>query len=320
MLKDIYTRINEAGVVPVVKIDQIEDALPLAQAFIAGGINVAEITFRTECAAAAIKAIKQKFPEMLVGSGTVLTIQQVDASIEAGAEFIVSPGLNPTIVKYCQSKNIPIMPGCTNPSDVEMALSLGLTYLKFFPAEASGGLNYIRALSGPFPQIKFMPTGGINENNLQDYLKSDKILACGGTWMCKASDISNNDYQKITELSKSAVKKVHNFQLAHIGINSADETQAKELANLFSLTFGFANEEAIASFFVSNNIEIMKKPYLGKKGHIAIACNNLKRAEAYLIKQGFSINEDSYKEKNNKQIAVYLNEEFGGFAVHLLER
>ncbi|MFV0379561.1 MAG: bifunctional 4-hydroxy-2-oxoglutarate aldolase/2-dehydro-3-deoxy-phosphogluconate aldolase [Anaerorhabdus sp.] len=320
MAKDIYTRVFEAGVVPVVKIDRVEDALPLAKAFIDGGIDVAEITFRTECAAEAIKAITTAYPDMLVGSGTVLTTEQVDASIEAGAQFIVSPGLKVNIVKYCQSKNIPILPGCTNPSDVEQAIELGLKYVKFFPAEASGGLNYINALSGPFPQIKFMPTGGVNEDNLQAYMQSDKIIACGGTWMCKASDINSKDYPKITELTKSAIRKIHNFKVAHIGINGENEKEAKDLANLLSLTFGLDKTEGNSSFFVSKEIEIVKEPYLGKNGHIAIACNNLKRAEAYLIKQGFTINQDTYKEKNNKTVAVYLNEEFGGFAVHLLQR
>ena len=183
MNNDMMKQLHRIGLIPVIKIENAEDAVPLAKALIDGGLPAAEITFRTKCAAEAIKNITEAFPEMLVGAGTVLTTEQVDAAIEAGSKFLVSPGLNPKVTAYCLSKGVPMLPGCSNPSDVEAALELGLSTVKFFPAEAAGGLKMLKAMAAPYGQLTFMPTGGINENNLLDYLKFNKIVACGGSFM-----------------------------------------------------------------------------------------------------------------------------------------
>lgn len=319
-MADLLTQIHATGLVPVVKIDRVEDAVPLAKALVAGGLNIAEVTFRTDCAKEAMLRIKAEVPEMLVGAGTVLTTDQVDQALEAGAKFIVSPGLNPVTVKYCQAKGVPILPGCANASDIELALSLGLTTVKFFPAEANGGIKTINALAGPFPQVRFMPTGGVSESNLASYLSNDKILACGGTWMVKDSDILNGEFAKITQITKQAVQSMHDFKVAHIGLNSADEAEAKQIASLLSLAFGFEAKEGASSIFVSKEIEVMKEAYLGDKGHIAIAVNNIVRAQAYLESKGFTFNQSSQKMKQGKLIAIYMNETIGGFAFHLLQR
>lgn len=207
-MNPILEKIQEIGIVPVVVLNDAKDAEPLAKALCEGGLPCAEVTFRTAAAEEAIKIMTEKFPEMLVGAGTVLTIEQVDRAVAAGAKFIVSPGLNPRIVKYCVEKGILITPGCVNPSDVEQALENGLEVVKFFPAEPAGGLKMIKAMAAPYVDVKFMPTGGISPANIRDYLKYDRIVACGGSWMVKEDLVKAGDFAKITELTKEAVEIV----------------------------------------------------------------------------------------------------------------
>ena len=207
-MNEVLEKLGQYGIVPVVVLNDSKDAAPLADALCDGGLACAEVTFRTEAAADSIRIMTEKHPEMLVGAGTVLTTKQVDEAVEAGAKFIVSPGLNPTIVKYCIEKNIPITPGVATPSEMEQAIELGLNLVKFFPAEPSGGLAMINAVAAPYTMLKFMPTGGINPNNVKDYLNSDKIFACGGSWMVKGNLINNGDFDKIKELTKEAVNIV----------------------------------------------------------------------------------------------------------------
>ena len=207
-IEEMSKKIEALGIVPVVKLDDAEDAVPLAKALIAGGLPVAEITFRTECAAAAIRLTCEKFPEMLVGAGTVLTTEQADRAVKAGAKFIVSPGLNPEVVKWCQAHEVPVIPGIVTPTEMAQAIGLGLTMVKFFPAEPAGGLKYIRAIAAPYTMMKFMPTGGINPQNVREYLAYDRIAACGGSWMVKNTMIENNEFDRIEELVKEAVEIV----------------------------------------------------------------------------------------------------------------
>ena len=204
----VLEEIQNLGIVPVVVLDDAKDAQPLAKALCEGGLPCAEVTFRTEAAEESIKIMSKKFPDMLIGAGTVLTTEQVDRAVEAGAKFIVSPGLNPKVVKYCVDKGIPITPGCMTASDIERALEFGLEVVKFFPAEPAGGLNMIKALAAPYVGVKFMPTGGINAVNVKDYLKFNRILACGGSWMVKGDLIKTGDFAKITELTREAVNIV----------------------------------------------------------------------------------------------------------------
>ena len=207
-MHEVLEKIQELGVVPVVVLDDAKDAEPLAQALCDGGLPCAEVTVRTDAAEESIRIMSEQFPDMLIGAGTVLTTDQVDRAVAAGAKFIVSPGLNPRIVKYCVEKGILITPGCCNPSDVEQAIENGLEVVKFFPAEAAGGLKMIKAMAAPYVGMKFMPTGGISTANLASYLAYDRIVACGGSWMVKGELIKNGDFEEISKLTREAVEIV----------------------------------------------------------------------------------------------------------------
>ncbi len=205
-MKTIAEQFYEYGVVPVVVLEGAEDALPLAQALTEGGLPCAEVTFRTEAAEESIRRMREKYPDMLVGAGTVLTTEQVDRAVKAGAKFIVSPGFDPEIVDYCLGKEIPVFPGCTTPSELAQAVKRGMKVVKFFPAEQAGGVAMIKAMAAPYNTVKFMPTGGISAKNLKEYLEYDKILCCGGSWMVKGDMIRNGEFGKIKELTEEAVK------------------------------------------------------------------------------------------------------------------
>ena len=207
-MNSVLEKIQEIGIVPVVVINDAKDAEKLAKALCDGGLPCAEVTFRTEAAQESIRIMTEKFPQMLVGAGTVLTIAQVDRAVDAGAKFIVSPGLNPRIVKYCVEKGILIIPGCANPSDIEQALEHGLDVVKFFPAEAAGGLKMIKAMAAPYTGVKFMPTGGINQTNVKEYLAYERILACGGSWMVNGSLVDAGEFDQIEALTREAVSIV----------------------------------------------------------------------------------------------------------------
>ncbi|WP_331463345.1 bifunctional 4-hydroxy-2-oxoglutarate aldolase/2-dehydro-3-deoxy-phosphogluconate aldolase [Anaerosacchariphilus polymeriproducens] len=205
-------QVKNFGVIPVVVINDAKDAKFLAQALCNGGLPCAEITFRTEAAVEALKIMSREFPQMLLGAGTVLTKTQVDKAIEAGAKFIVSPGFDSEIVDYCLEKNIPVFPGCITPSEVIQAVKRGLKVVKFFPAESAGGLDMIKAMSAPYTDLEFMPTGGIHAKNLENYLSFSKIAACGGSWMVKSELIESGRFDQIEQLTKEAKALVNKIR------------------------------------------------------------------------------------------------------------
>ena len=317
----ILEKIQKLGIVPVVVLDDASDAEPVAKALCEGGLPIAEVTFRTDAAEEAIKIMTEKFPDMLVAAGTVLTVEQVERAVKAGAKLIVSPGFNPTVVKYCIDNNIPVCPGCNNPSSMESAMELGLDVVKFFPAEQSGGIKAIKAMAAPYVNLKFMPTGGINSENINDYLSFNKVLACGGSWMVAKDLVKNKEFDKIKELTREAVMTVHGFNLMHVGINCENEENAEKTADSFEKLFGFVKKSGTSSVFAGTFIEAMKSPYLGSKGHIAIGCNNINRAVAYLEAIGMPVDMNTAKyDSANKFKAVYLPGEIAGFAVHLVQK
>lgn len=203
-MNEILNRFHEIGIIPVVVLNDVKDAKPLGKALLDGGLPVAEVTFRTDAAEESIRIMSEEYPDLLVGAGTVLTPEQVDRAVAAGAKFIVSPGLNPRVVKHCQEKGVIATPGVVTPGEIEKAIELGLEVVKFFPAEPSGGLPMIKAMAAAYTKMKFMPTGGISAKNVTDYLKYDKILACGGSWMVKGDMIAAGEFDKITALCREA--------------------------------------------------------------------------------------------------------------------
>ncbi len=203
---DFYEQVIATGIVPVVVLNKVEDAVPLANALLRGGINFMEITFRTACAAECISVISKEVPDMIVGAGTVINVDQAMVAVENGAKFIVSPGLDEGVVLWAKGNNIPVIPGTVTPTEIMRAISLGLNVLKFFPADVYGGIKALKALSAPFGQVKFLPTGGVSEANLTEFIENKAVAAVGGSWVCKKDDILNHDWDKITALSENAVR------------------------------------------------------------------------------------------------------------------
>ncbi|NLM61446.1 MAG: bifunctional 4-hydroxy-2-oxoglutarate aldolase/2-dehydro-3-deoxy-phosphogluconate aldolase [Clostridiales bacterium] len=319
-MERLFEKLTRIGIIPVVKIDNADSALGLADALSAGGLPCAEITFRTNAAADAIRIISEKRPDFLVGAGTVLTVDQVKTAVDAGAGFMVSPGLNPKVVTYCIQNGIPVIPGVSSAGDIEAALDLGLSRLKFFPAEAAGGIAFLKALQGPYGMVKFMPTGGINSGNVTQYLALKNVFACGGSWMVDSKLISEGSFHSIEQLTKQAVSVMHGFRLAHVGINADDDAQAESIAGLICSMFDLPLIRKPESFFSGDYIEVMRERGFGRNGHIAIRCNSLKRAMFYLENKGIEFNREGYRVDANGNITVaYFKDEIGGFALHLVE-
>lgn len=222
-MNELLNEISKIGIVPVVVLEDADKAVEVANALRAGGVNCAEVTFRTNAAEAAIKNIVRAFPDMIVGAGTVLSAAQVDRAVGAGAKFIVTPGYNPNVVDYCVKKEIPIVPGCMDTNAIEMALEKGLDTVKFFPAEPAGGLKMLKALAGPYTHLKFMPTGGINEKNIAAYLSFEKVIACGGSWMVSPSLIEAEKYDEITKITQKAVAAMLDLSVCRVAVGKADE-------------------------------------------------------------------------------------------------
>ncbi len=317
---DVLARIGSCGVVPVVVLDKASDAVPTANALLAGGIDVMEITFRTDAAADAIKEASQNCPDILVGAGTVLTLAQCKKAVENGAKFIVSPGFNREIAQWCVANNVVVMPGCVTPTEISEALSLDIKVLKFFPSNVYGGLSAMQALAAPFGMVKFVPTGGVSDKNLAEYMASPFIHAVGGSWICARGDIAAGNYQKITKLSEEARRIALGFEVGHIGINCADADAAMGVSEAFDGAFGFGIRAGNSSNFVSDWLEIMKGAGLGKNGHLAVKTFNIARAIDELKKRGYEVNMETARFNGPDMIAVYLKNEIGGFAVHLLKK
>jgi len=248
-MHEVLKKIAGVGIVPVVKLDSPDQAVPLGKALTEGGIPVAEVTFRTDAAEESIKKLTAELPGLLVGAGTVTTTDQAKRAVGAGAKFIVSPGFNPAVVKYCVDQNIPVTPGINNPSQIEQGLELGLSVLKFFPAEQSGGIEMLKAFAGPYGNVKYIPTGGIGVKNLADYLSFDKVLAVGGSWMVKPELISAGKYDEVTRLCKEAVLVAMGFELRHLGVNEPDENAALADAKKMESLFGFTVKQGNSSHF-----------------------------------------------------------------------
>lgn len=312
---------EQTGILPVINIPSADVAVSVAQALRDGGLNSIEVTLRSADSLDSIKTIKKNFPDMIVGAGTVLSIGTVDDAIKAGADFIVCPGFDEEIVDYCIEKEISVVPGCQTPSEIQRAVKKGLKTLKFFPSELSGGIDALKLLSGPFPQVKFVPTGGINLKNLGSYLENDIILACGGSYMATSDQIKNGDFEGITAACKKALDISLGFELAHVGVNNETSEQAESQADVMGEIFRLPVKVGNSSVFSGTAVEFMKTMYYGTKGHIGFKTNSMERALAYLKGNNVEIIEESIRRDNKgKLVSAYLKDEIGGFAVHIVRK
>ena len=317
--KELFKEIHDIGVLPVVKIDDEDKAIPLAKALNKGGIRYIEITFRTDAAEGAIRKIVNECPGIVVGAGTVINSSLAEKAVRAGASFIVSAGLNIETVKWCISNGIPVVPGIATPSEIELGLSLGLDVLKFFPAETLGGVSMLKALSGPFPKVKFIATGGIDMTNIQSYAKAPNVLAIGGSWMVKAELINGEKWEEIATLAAEAREKFQGLEFAHVGINTPNESAAFEVASALK-NFSMKDKNGNSSIFMNTEIEVVKKIYKGGNGHLAFRCFDVERTLRYLSEKGFQVDDEtvSYDARGTIK-SCYLRQEIGGFAIHLIK-
>ena len=302
-MDSIIRRIYEIGIVPVIALDDPDQAVPLAKALAAGGLPAAEVTFRTDAAEEAIRRIAEQVPGMLVGAGTVLTKDQVDRALAAGSQFLVSPGFNPEVTRYALSRGARMIPGTATPSEMEQAMSLGLKVVKFFPAEQNGGAAMLRAMAGPYRDLMWMPTGGINAKNLNDYLCFDRVLACGGTWMVKKDLIEAGRFDEVERLARQAVDTMLGFELGGLALRQAAE--ADQLDGL--LRRGF-------------DLETAPRYARGTKGQLTVKTNSVDRAAAHLLARGYALDESSRVERKGRAVSVWLAAEYGGFAVQLVQK
>lgn len=318
-MNEVLKKLSLIGISPVIALDDPSKAVPLAKALEKGGLPIAEITFRTAAAEESIRILSREFPDMLVGAGTVTSIEQADRAIAAGAKFIVSPGFNPEVVKYVLSRGVAMCPGTETAGEMEQAMALGLDIVKFFPSELNGGVAKLKSIAGPLRTLKWMPTGGISAKNLAEYMSFDKVAAVGGTWIVKKDLIAGEKWDEITSLCREAVRIMLGFRILHVGINSRNAEEAKQTAELFAAAFDLPVEEhGDESYFAGSMMEVMKYDGAGKNGHIAIGTRSVERAMYHLRRRGIAFDESTIKRDENGNIFfVYLKQEFGGFAVHL---
>lgn len=315
--------LQEIGIVPVVKLDDKEQALPLGDALCAGGLPCAEITFRTAAAADGIRLLRQNRPDMIVGAGTILTLEQLDEAIEAGAQFLVSPGLNPSIVQAAQAKHIPIYPGCATPTEVETAMALGLTTVKFFPAEAAGGTAMLSSMGAPYQKMRFMPTGGIDKSNLTKYLSLPNVIACGGSFMVKSDWLRSGNWDAVRAETAAAVQTMLGLEMGHFAImakNREDLTNsAGALGEMLCLPTAINPDGRGA--MVGGAFEVLNSQEEGLYPHAALLTNDPARAKAWFERRGYHFLEETcqYDEKGNLKV-VYFAGEWCGIRLHLLKK
>ena len=307
------------GVIPVINVPGEEFAQPLAEALTQGGLPLIEVTLRNEHSLGALKRIKQSMPEMTVGAGTVLSISQVDQALEAGADFIVAPGMNPKVVEYCLKKDVPVLPGCVTATEIEAGMSLGLNLFKFFPSEQLGGIKTMKELSGPYRNVQFIATSGISLQNLPDYMSCPSVAAVGGSFMAPSSLGEVKDWDGIIQRCRQVVRASHGFHIVHVGLNGANAQEGEERAKRFAEIFDLPYRPGGKSDFAGTMLESGKTKFPGEKGHIAVGTYSVERGAAYLQAKNVTLRDDwSKTDLQGRMVSVYLEEEIGGFAIHLL--
>lgn len=320
-MSDIFERIGEYGIVPLVTLDDPNDAVPLARALVEGGIPIAEVTFRTAAGGESIKRMAKEVPEIIVGSGTVHTVDQAKETVDNGGKFVITPGFNAKVVEWCVNNNVPVCPGTVVPSDIEEAMNYGLKVVKFFPAEAYGGINTIKNLAAPFSGIKFVPTGGVGLHNLRDYLDLPNVAAVGGSFVPPAKMVKEKDWEGIVKTCNEINNKVFDFTVGHVGINANTADNATKVTDRIAELFESDKRETPIAFFSGNLVEVMKVPFVGTHGHICVDTCDLKRAMAMLERKGVEFDEENrFFDAKGNLVTAYMKEEIGGFAFHIRQR
>lgn len=317
MFEKLTKRVHDIGLVPVVAIDDAADAEALGNALTRGGVMAAEVTFRTSAGEQAMRVMAEKVPDLLVGAGTVTSVDLAELAVDAGAKFIVSPGLNPSVVSWCVDHEIPVIPGISTPSEIEEAMGFGLEAVKFFPAEASGGVSALKAFSGPYASMRFLPTGGINEKNMVDYLRLPNVLAVGGSWMVPKGLVAKKDFDAIAGICERSVLRMHSFSLAHVGINCDDADEALQVAQSLGTMFGLPVVDKGGGYFAGDMADVVKTQLLGSKGHIGINCIDVDRAKAWFERRGYHFVETGAGRDARGYVSIFFEGEVGGFAIHL---
>jgi len=318
---DMLKKLTDTGIIPVIKVEDPETAVPLANALRNGGINTIEVTVRNNTAFDSIKKIKEAYPDMLVGAGTILNPQMTRQAMDNGADYIVTPGFDEETVTFCQKAGITIIPGCVTPSEVQKAVNMGLKVLKFFPAGRYGGVEGIKELAGPFSDVRFVPTGGIGFGDLEQYLRCEEVAAVGGSFIAKADVIARHDWETITKNCKRCIELALGFEIGHVGMNFSNKEEALCVANELNTRFPLGLKIGEGSTFLGTSVEFMHGPYYGTHGHIGFRTNSAERAKAYFEQVGFSVVEESiaYNDKGVMKF-FYLKEEVGGFALHVVKK
>ena len=320
-MNPVLQRVYEIGIIPVIAFNDVDEAIPLCKALMDGGLPAAEVTFRTACAEECIRKIHEELPDMLLGAGTVLTNDQADRAMAAGASFVVAPGYDPNVTQHVIDKGGLMMPGTCSAGEMQQAMNQGCEAIKFFPAEANGGVDMLKNIGAALKTAKWMCTGGVNAKNVNTYLANPQIIAVGGTWMCNSDKIKAGAWEDITAACKEAVDVMLGLELGHIGINCADDAEAMKTAELLGGLLSKAVAPGNSSIFVGNKeFEIMKKPGRGTHGHIAILTNNVDRAIYHLSQRGVKFDMDSKNVKDGKTVAIYFADEIAGFALHLVQK
>ncbi|WP_288503310.1 bifunctional 4-hydroxy-2-oxoglutarate aldolase/2-dehydro-3-deoxy-phosphogluconate aldolase [uncultured Cloacibacillus sp.] len=320
-MNETLAKLGKIGLIPVIKLDSPAEALPLGKALVAGGLPVAEVTFRTEAAEESIRILANELPELVLGAGTVLTTTQAEAAAAAGARYVVTPGFNPRVVAHCLEMGLPVTPGVNSASQIEEAIEMGLDVAKFFPAGPSGGTEMLKAFAGPYGgKISFIPTGGVGPKNLTEYLACPNVFAVGGSWMVPSDAVKAGDFARIEKLCREARMLSLGFSLLHIGVNPEAGCDSAAEAKLLSSMLGMQLKEGANSDFVGNSFEFMKSAGRGAKGHIAVGTLSVERALEWFAGFGMKPAAETIKTKGNHISVAYLDNEICGFAVHFVRK
>lgn len=316
MFEKFLEQIYLTGMVPAVALEDSSKAKGLGEALVRGDIPIIEVTLRTDAAIDSIAAMRD-IQGLTVGAGTVLHVDQAKRAMDAGATFVVAPGLNPKVVAWCIDNKIPVIPGTATPSEIEQALDFGLDVVKFFPAEAEGGVKTLKALGGPYKNVKFLPTGGINLSNIGEYARTPNVIAVGGTWITPADAIEQGNFSRIEGICKQSNLALHGFELAHVGINCTNTAEAKNVCTQFCNMFGLECADKGGGYFAGSLVDVVKSPLLGANGHIGVNCNNVDRAKVWFERRGYRFVERGSNRDGCGWTSVFFDGEVGGFAIHL---